>query len=74
MFAQKLTLDLTKIVVGEITVIGSRCGPFAPALELLAADQIHVRALIEAEYSLANGLRAFEHAAEPGVKKILVRP
>ena len=68
------TINLTKLVVGEITVVGSRCGPFAPALRLLAEKRIEVQAMIEAEYPLADGVRAMEHAARPGVRKILLRP
>lgn len=73
-FHGRATIDLTKLVVGEITVVGSRCGPFAPALELLAAGAIAVEPLIEADYSLSEALRALEHAARPGVRKILLRP
>ncbi len=67
-------LSLTKLVVAEITVVGSRCGPFAPALRLLEAEAVQVRPLIEAEYPLRDGLAAFEHAARPGVRKVLLRP
>jgi threonine dehydrogenase-like Zn-dependent dehydrogenase len=73
-FAGAPSLDLTKLVVGEITVLGSRCGPFAPALELLDAGSIRVRPLIEADYPLAEGLVALEHAARPGVRKVLLTP
>jgi threonine dehydrogenase-like Zn-dependent dehydrogenase len=73
-FAGQATLDLTKLVVGEIRVIGSRCGPFAPALRLLAQNAVNVRALIEAEYPLRDGPAAFDHAARPGVRKVLLRP
>lgn len=73
-FAGTPALDLTKLVVGEVTVMGSRCGPFAPALELLAGGGVRVRPLIEAEYALADALAALEHAARPGVRKILLRP
>ena len=65
-FAGRANIDLTKLVVGEITVVGSRCGPFAPALRLLeqgaVGAQIAVRPLIEAEYPLSEGLAAFAHA------------
>jgi threonine dehydrogenase-like Zn-dependent dehydrogenase len=67
-------VDLTKLVVGEVKVVGSRCGPFAPALELLAAGAIAVEPLVEAEYPLAQALRALAHAAAPGARKILLRP
>ncbi len=73
-YAGDARLNLTKLVVAEITVVGSRCGPFAPALRLLAQNAINVQAMIEAEYPLAEGLKAMEHAARPGVRKVLLRP
>jgi threonine dehydrogenase-like Zn-dependent dehydrogenase len=73
-FSGQATADLTKLVVGEVTVVGSRCGPFAPALRLLAESRITVRPLIEARYPLAQGLAAFRHAARPGVHKVLLHP
>jgi threonine dehydrogenase-like Zn-dependent dehydrogenase len=81
-FHGKANINLTKLVVGEIRVIGSRCGPFEPALRLLKAgsdDQIaingiQVKPLVEGEYPLRDGLAALTHAARPGVRKILLRP
>lgn len=83
-FHGNANLNLTKLVVAEIRVIGSRCGPFAPALRLLTAISnktevkagigVQVRPLIEAEYPLNQGLAAFEHGARPGVRKVLLRP
>jgi threonine dehydrogenase-like Zn-dependent dehydrogenase len=73
-FAGKANVDLTKLVVGELNVVGSRCGPFAPALALLAQEAVAVRPLIEREYPLAEALAALDHAARPGVRKILLRP
>ena len=73
-FHGNANINLTKLVVAEITVVGSRCGPFAPALRLLASGAVAVRPLIEAEYPLADALAAFEHAARPGARKILLRP
>ncbi|MBK7894726.1 MAG: alcohol dehydrogenase catalytic domain-containing protein [Anaerolineaceae bacterium] len=73
-FADDNHLDMTKIVVSEIEVVGSRCGPFTPALRLLAAGQIITEPFIMAEYPLADGLAAFQKAAEPGVLKVLLRP
>lgn len=73
-FTERAHLDLTKIVVAEIMVVGSRCGPFAPAVRLLAGGAIQVRPLIEAEYPLKEGIAAFAHASRPGAKKILLRP
>ena len=73
-FHGNANINLTKLVVAEITVVGSRCGPFAPALRLLASGAVAVRPLIEAEYPLADALAAFAHADQPGARKILLRP
>ncbi len=67
-------LNAARIVVDEISVIGSRCGRFAPALELLKANAVDVTSLISEEQSLSDGLRAMKRAAAPGVLKILLRP
>lgn len=64
--------NLTTIVVDEITVTGSRCGPFAPALRLLEQKRVDVLPLIHARYSLDEGVRAFEHARGHGVLKVLL--
>lgn len=68
------TVDLTKLVVDEITVVGSRCGPFEPALRLLAQQAVAVRPLIDGRYPLREAEKAMEHAARPGVRKILLHP
>ena len=73
-FSGKSNLNLTKIVVDEINVVGSRCGPFAPAVTLLHQKRVEVKAMIEATYTIANGLDAFAHAARPGIRKILFDP
>jgi threonine dehydrogenase-like Zn-dependent dehydrogenase len=66
-------LSLAPIVIDEVRVIGSRCGPFPVAIQALADRRIDVRPLIEAVYPLVQAERAFEHAARPGVRKILLR-
>ena len=68
----KAQVDLARFVVDEITIVGSRCGPFAPALELLASGRVDPRPLLEARYPLADAVTAFEHAARPGTLKVLV--
>jgi threonine dehydrogenase-like Zn-dependent dehydrogenase len=73
-YSGAVTVDLAPVVVDEVTLVGSRCGPFAPALELLASGGINVRPLIHAHYALADGLAAFDHAVRPGVLKVLVDP
>ncbi|MCS6846194.1 MAG: alcohol dehydrogenase catalytic domain-containing protein [Anaerolineae bacterium] len=65
-------VNLTMIVVDEITIVGSRCGPFAAALRLLEQRRVNVRPLIHARYPLAQGAQAFEHAQRPGVLKVLL--
>jgi alcohol dehydrogenase len=66
-------VNLTMLVVDEISLIGSRCGPFAPALRLLKRGLVDVEALIDAIYPLADGVAAFEHAGTKGALKVLVR-
>ena len=67
-------LSLAPLVIHEINVIGSRCGPFPDALDALAAKQVSVTPLIEKIYSLSDGVEAVAHAAKPGARKILLRP
>jgi threonine dehydrogenase-like Zn-dependent dehydrogenase len=61
-------------VINEITVIGSRCGLFPPALQALADQAVEVTPLVVATFSLADGVDALAHAARPGVRKVLLRP
>jgi threonine dehydrogenase-like Zn-dependent dehydrogenase len=72
-YAGNLNVNASSLVVDEITLIGSRCGPFEPALRLLASRAIDVRSLIHATYSLEDGLSAFEHAQRRGTMKVLLR-
>lgn len=60
------------IVIDEISIVGSRCGPFAPALRLLEQKLVEVETMLSAEYPLARGIEAFERAAEPGVLKVQI--
>jgi threonine dehydrogenase-like Zn-dependent dehydrogenase len=73
-YAGNLTFNASSVVVDEITLIGSRCGPFAPALRLLAEKAIDVRPLLQATYPLQDAVKAFDHAQRPGALKIAVRP
>jgi threonine dehydrogenase-like Zn-dependent dehydrogenase len=67
-------VDLSSLVVDEVQVVGSRCGPFPAALRLLDRGWVDVLPLIEAEYPLDKVLSAFEHAGRRGSLKVLVRP
>lgn len=66
------TLSLAPVVVDEITVVGSRCGPFDRAIDALANGLVDVRPLISDRFDLANGVRALQRAGEPGVLKVLL--
>jgi len=61
-----------RVVVDEITIVGSRCGRFAPALELLKNKQIDVGDLISEQFDLSDGVRAIKRAGEKGVMKVLL--
>jgi alcohol dehydrogenase len=63
-------LNLTMVVVDEITLVGSRCGPFAPALRLLERGLVETAPLISARYPLQQGIEAF--AATRGQLKVLL--
>jgi len=67
-------LNAARIVVDEISVVGSRCGRFSSALKLLKTKAVELESLISEEFALADGLRAIARATEPGVLKVLLRP
>lgn len=69
-----LDVNFSSIVVDEINIIGSRCGPFEPALRLMETQQVDPTVLIMDEFRLQDGLKAFERAGETGVLKVLVNP
>ena len=69
-FAADAPLNLSALVVDEIQLVGSRCGPFAPALRLLERSLVETEPLIAGHFPLRDGLRAFQAAA--GRLKILL--
>lgn len=71
--AASANLNLAPIVINEITVVGSRCGRFAPALEALASGRIDPRPLISATYSLGDAVRALEEASQPSSLKVILQ-
>jgi threonine dehydrogenase-like Zn-dependent dehydrogenase len=71
--AGEQTLSLAPVVVDEMTIVGSRCGPFDQALEALAAGQVHVQPLISERFDLSEGVTAMARAAEPDVLKVLLQ-
>jgi 2-desacetyl-2-hydroxyethyl bacteriochlorophyllide A dehydrogenase len=70
----ELTLDMAPFVVDEITVVGSRCGPFAPALRLLERGDVVTEGLVAERYELDRAIEAMEAAANPGMMKVLLEP
>jgi threonine dehydrogenase-like Zn-dependent dehydrogenase len=73
-YAASGAINLSRVVVDEIRVVGSRCGPFKPALHALATGAVDPLPLIDAVYSLTQWETAFEHAARSGVLKVLIEP
>jgi threonine dehydrogenase-like Zn-dependent dehydrogenase len=61
------------VIVDEITLVGSRCGRFAPAIDLLRNQQVNVEPLLAAEYPLAAAEEAFRQAAAKNILKVLFR-
>jgi alcohol dehydrogenase len=72
-YHSQLTADLTGLVVDEIALLGSRCGPFAPALRLLKRHLAQVSPLTDSVFALTDGLAALERARQKGALKVLVR-
>jgi threonine dehydrogenase-like Zn-dependent dehydrogenase len=68
-----LTFNAAPLVIDEITVIGSRCGPFEPAIEGLASHALRPGALVDAVYPLRDAEQAMRKAAERGVLKVLLQ-
>lgn len=73
-FSASEPVDLSKVVVGELNILGSRCGPFDEALGLLRQGNVPVTSMVDGRYSLKDGLHALQHAAQLGVRKILLQP
>jgi threonine dehydrogenase-like Zn-dependent dehydrogenase len=67
------TLEMSQIVVNELTIVGSRCGRFRPAIELLAGGRVDLSPLISRRFPLEEGLRAFEEAGAPDNMKVILQ-
>jgi alcohol dehydrogenase len=70
----EVPVDTAPVIVDELTLVGSRCGRFAPAVALLARARVRVDPLIAGEFALSDAPAAFHKAAERGTLKILLRP
>jgi threonine dehydrogenase-like Zn-dependent dehydrogenase len=72
-FHGAVQIDTSRVVVDEITIVGSRCGRFENALKLLEAGSVDMEPLIAGEFELADGIDAVTEAQRPGALKVLLR-
>ncbi len=71
--AERGGVDLNRVVIDEIIVVGSRCGPFRPALKALDERKVRVKPLITKVFPIEEGVQAIEYAKEKGVLKVLIK-
>ncbi len=71
-FHGAVPLDASRVVVNEISVVGSRCGRFEKAIEMLESGKVEVEPLVAREFKLSDGVKAFASAQRPGVLKVLL--
>ena len=72
--ASKDSLDLTLAIVNEITLVGSRCGLFKPAIDALATGTVSVDSMIDSSFPLEKFSEAIEHAKKPDTLKVFLKP
>jgi len=65
-------LDATRVVVDELRILGSRCGPFVRAIEFLERGDLDAAQLVDARYPLARAAQALERSRAPGILKVLL--
>ncbi len=70
----EMTVNWSPFVVDEVTIVGSRCGPFEPALRLLEKREVDPTPLIAGRFRLEQALEAYEAARRPGMLKVLLEP
>lgn len=73
-FQGKAKVDISKVVVNEIHLIGSRCGPFVRAVEVLGKKQVEVKKMVDGDFPLDKAKEAFALAQKPGAIKVLFTP
>lgn len=71
-YSGTVNVDISRLVVDEIQVIGSRCGPFGPAIRALLRGLVNVQELIDRRFPLEMGLQAFEYAARDEALKVIL--
>jgi 2-desacetyl-2-hydroxyethyl bacteriochlorophyllide A dehydrogenase len=71
--ANKIQIDMNQFVINEISLIGSRCGPFPPAIKAIRSRQIDLYPLISNVYPIEEGLKAFQNASSKNALKVILR-
>ncbi len=71
--AKSGAVDLNSVVVNELTLIGSRCGPFSPAIRSIEEGKVDVSSLVSGTFSLEDGLKAFELASAEDALKVIIK-
>lgn len=70
--ARRGIVDMNKVVINEITIVGSRCGPFDKAIKAIESRQIDLIPLISARFRIEEGIRAINYASKRGILKVLI--
>jgi len=71
--AKKGNIDLSSIVIKEITIIGSRCGPFEPAIKAIESRSIDLYPMISREFGIEEGVKAFHYATRKDALKVILK-
>jgi threonine dehydrogenase-like Zn-dependent dehydrogenase len=71
--AEPEKIDLNQIVINELEIIGSRCGPFEPALQLISQGLVNPEPLISKVFPFKDILKAFDYARKPNSLKVLIK-
>lgn len=66
-------LNLAPVVIDEITILGSRCGQFKPAVQFLEKELVNLKPLIEKTFDAKDAIEAFEYSRQKGVLKVLLK-
>ncbi len=72
-YHENLDLNAAPIVINEISIVGSRCGPFAAAIRILEQNLVDVESLIDEVYPFTQAVQAFEHAKQKGALKVILQ-
>jgi threonine dehydrogenase-like Zn-dependent dehydrogenase len=71
-YVEPVSVDISQLVVDEVQVVGSRCGPFGPSIRALIRGLVNVQELIDRRFPLEMGLQAFEYALEDETLKVVL--